>query len=364
MAKISKFLEAILLGTCLSFVIYKSGKCISRYASGPTGIDLSMEDGTFEIFPDFLLCGRLNATVLENCGITWSDYKSGIWSVSNGSKVCQDPNVLIEKARIKLEDIIEETIVQYEKGGEVAINSSNNANLWSLEYDPKIGICYRFSISPNTHNDSVVSIRFYRGSSARSVFFNSPGYFHSNPRRRSYRLKQPKIVMELSYDIFKALNHNDKPCNNAESYTSDTCFEELAYKESMKLLNCTWPFNMKSSRICKDFEKATKAKIIGEKYFKKRKHENCLVPCNQLKAVVDGNVWEGKSDGRDYVMFKFKENVKVFEAYYTYNGLSLIAEIGGYVGLFLGWSVQQLFEIPKKLADIKRCMPKELTIQN
>ena len=58
------------------------------------------------------------------------------------------------------------------------------------------------------------------------------------------------------------------------------------------------------------------------------------------------------------------ENVKVFKAYYTYDGLSLIAEIGGYVGLFLGWSVQQLFEIPKKLADIKRCMPQELTIQN
>ena len=37
-----------------------------------------------------------------------------------------------------------------------------------------------------------------------------------------------------------------------------------------------------------------------------------------------------------------KENIKVVRAHYLYSGLSLIAEIGGYVGLFLGISVIQV----------------------
>ena len=38
----------------------------------------------------------------------------------------------------------------------------------------------------------------------------------------------------------------------------------------------------------------------------------------------------------------FKENIKVTTGYYLYSELSLIAEIGGYVGLFLGVSINQI----------------------
>ena len=351
---LSKIFKALFLVSCLTFVIYKAGKCITRFVSGPTGIDLSMKDGTFDIFPDFTFCGRLNTTVLEECGLTWNDYsKLGKWSTSNGSEFCQDPNALIEKARIKLKNIIEETIIQFENS-EVTIDS-NKSEFWSMEYDPKGGTCYRFSIMPETHNDSVVSIKFYRGSTARTVYFNSPGYFHSDPRRRAFNFKNKNsTVIQLSYDIFKTLNHVNNPCNDTKAYTTDACFDALAYEESMKELNCTWPFNKKSFKICRDYDKAKKAKTIGEKYFK-NKYDQCLVPCINLETKADGNIWESsKNSGRKYIQFKFKENVKVFEAYYTYNELSLIAEIGGYVGLFLGWSVQQLFDIPKKFGFVKK----------
>ena len=44
---------------------------------------------------------------------------------------------------------------------------------------------------------------------------------------------------------------------------------------------------------------------------------------------------------------------KVFTAYYVYGWLSLIAEFGGYVGLFLGWSVYQVAEIPEQFQFFK-----------
>ena len=37
-----------------------------------------------------------------------------------------------------------------------------------------------------------------------------------------------------------------------------------------------------------------------------------------------------------------KSNIKVTQAHYLYSGLSMVAEIGGYVGLFLGVSFNKL----------------------
>ena len=41
----------------------------------------------------------------------------------------------------------------------------------------------------------------------------------------------------------------------------------------------------------------------------------------------------------------FKERIQKTESYYIYDGLTLIAEMGGYVGLFLGFSVNQIVQI-------------------
>ena len=38
----------------------------------------------------------------------------------------------------------------------------------------------------------------------------------------------------------------------------------------------------------------------------------------------------------------FPDRVKVVKSYKIYSGLALIAEIGGYVGLFLGVSINQI----------------------
>ena len=42
------------------------------------------------------------------------------------------------------------------------------------------------------------------------------------------------------------------------------------------------------------------------------------------------------------IQIGFEKIIKVTKGYYAYSELSLIAEIGGYVGLFLGVSVNQI----------------------
>ena len=90
---------------------------------------------------------------------------------------------------------------------------------------------------------------------------------------------------------------------------------------------------------------------IGKRYYK-RLVKNCPWSCRYLKAKIDGNVKQ-KLKNKLSIAFAFKPNVKVFKSYLVYNELSLIAEIGGYVGLFLGWSVYQLSDTLESWATTK-----------
>ena len=47
-----------------------------------------------------------------------------------------------------------------------------------------------------------------------------------------------------------------------------------------------------------------------------------------------------------------QENVKVGQAYYSYSPLSLMAEVGGHVGLFLGCAIIQVSQLPHLLVKL------------
>ena len=59
----------------------------------------------------------------------------------------------------------------------------------------------------------------------------------------------------------------------------------------------------------------------------------------------DGETYDGSS----YLKIYLKPTVKVQETIYDYTVLSLLAEIGGYTGLFLGASVANLTIIIEKI---------------
>ena len=61
--------------------------------------------------------------------------------------------------------------------------------------------------------------------------------------------------------------------------------------------------------------------------------DNCDSPCSFLK-MKSTLVKERPMKSKNEVIINFKEYIKVTEAYYLYSPLSLIAEVGGYVGLF------------------------------
>ena len=73
--------------------------------------------------------------------------------------------------------------------------------------------------------------------------------------------------------------------------------------------------------------------------------KECPYPCQFLKFSLTPVLYRLASTHKYYerfIEFKFDGHIKVTTSSYSYTALELLAELGGYVGLFLGLSVFDL----------------------
>ena len=142
---------------------------------------------------------------------------------------------------------------------------------------------------------------------------------------------------KFDYEVYHMLDYNNQPCqpyHEDHNYLRDECIDASIFKSSITLINCTKPFVKNKNHICTDQEHAKKARQASWETY------DCPNPCKYLKAsYTKGLQVKSKKKG---INFRFPKSIKSFKAYYAYSWLSLIAEVGGYVGLVLGWSFYQL----------------------
>ena len=81
---------------------------------------------------------------------------------------------------------------------------------------------------------------------------------------------------------------------------------------------------------------------MSENLFKKRSSiSQCLHPCTFVESKINSKVTVHNSK-EIQASIRFNRLIKVTKNYLAYTELELIAEIGSYIGLFLGLSVFQL----------------------
>ena len=124
----------------------------------------------------------------------------------------------------------------------------------------------------------------------------------------------------------------------------------------MSKFNCTTPWGPEKDHICKNETIGLNPQKLYESYFKFRNAsslQNCPKSCflmNIRFATEKTNIQtyiNGKRSG--VILFKFREIITVSSDHYSYIWLNFIAEVGGYVGLFLGYSVYQITDILDKI---------------
>ena len=77
--------------------------------------------------------------------------------------------------------------------------------------------------------------------------------------------------------------------------------------------------------------------------YDKTKYGHCIEPC-QFFSIATETAYIKDILNPEYakVNLNFEDIIKVSKSYYIFSGISMLGEIGGYVGLFLGVSVNQI----------------------
>ena len=73
----------------------------------------------------------------------------------------------------------------------------------------------------------------------------------------------------------------------------------------------------------------------------------CLEACSymSIKVTKAGEREEKELKNQGRLILSFRQKIHKTEAYYLYEGISLVADTGGFVGLFLGASVYQMADL-------------------
>ena len=119
----------------------------------------------------------------------------------------------------------------------------------------------------------------------------------------------------------------------------------------MEKVGCTTPFGFNTKNVCIEKEKREKAfKIYNSQKNKRNKIEDCQYPCNFIRSWLSVEQLRLNQTSKEFSL-NFDKFIKVTKAKYSYTELELLAELGGYVGLFLGLSVFHLSQAFDKILD-------------
>ena len=120
----------------------------------------------------------------------------------------------------------------------------------------------------------------------------------------------------------------------------------------MEQIGCTTPFGLELDNICTEKNKSLEANDFFMNILTNMEEvEECPYPCHFLTNRIRTTEYKDKTSNDSLIWLGFDKYIKVIKSNYSYTGLELLAELGGYVGLFLGISVFDLRRIFNKICN-------------
>ena len=120
-------------------------------------------------------------------------------------------------------------------------------------------------------------------------------------------------------------------------------------QESENEIGCTTPYNPDKSNICLEQNQANQAMNIFDDITiqnQTKARKLCPRPCQQYIIGFSNK----EISWSNSIRMEFPKYIRVSSSSYSYTLLELLAEVGGYVGLFLGVSINQISDLLTILA--------------
>ena len=167
----------------------------------------------------------------------------------------------------------------------------------------------------------------------------SPVFIYTYPVRQSQ--------YQSEYELHNRVEDREEPCIEDKYYSYDDCVQNEIEEQTISNYGCTTPFGPNKSNICTNITVGKRAHEMFHKLWSNLIQLHCKKSCRllytRLENIKDSVYATSKPKGK--VTLVMKDTVRTTNEIYLYSGLSLVAEVGGYVGLFLGVSVNQIADL-------------------
>ena len=168
-----------------------------------------------------------------------------------------------------------------------------------------------------------------------------------------YRLDMRKDFVLISYPMQYYVDYEVKismPRVDKRTTCKDRNFdEECVYDKFDNLIPkmtptfCTVPWSKNNSTVCAKEEDARIALAMAQK-IADVEIQNCENVCTSMPMVFTGGTAHSDLGPRPSITFNFQPVIRVNTEKYLYTFLNLFAEVGGYVGMMVGYSFMTFAE--------------------
>ena len=211
----------------------------------------------------------------------------------------------------------------------------------------EVAKCYTFKL--NTETYPVISVK--KGSPLVYMYVHGQGQLFE-PTRTS-RILIPfglPIWYKLKLSYNRQLSRDQNLCT-MDMNSFDACIHDYAHKEMMRAAKCRPLFLDLNETICQNFSDAQKAyRTYSEAFWNSSARSTfCTLPCHfynveierqtyslLLQMFSEDNGYLYRQNSKTWVDFHIPSLVEVAETQYSYEFPSLVAELGGWLGLFIG----------------------------
>ena len=272
-------------------------------------------------------------------------YKLGKW-IGSVNENCTNPKLLYESIVVKAENLIKEIEYAYfDDKKKFTISPLNQNSILTYNDIGKYGRCFTAKATESMIKKRIRKAEVKVLKNAR-VFIHHSSIYQTSRRTMAFLTKKgKKISVDVDYQIFEMLDYGGIPCVQEYDYNKDRCTHELLERKSIELFGCTSPFGPNKDQICTNERKSIQAYELYDETINEYS-TNCSMPCSFVSSeVITFREYDLSSNQTGVLKFEFEPVVKVTRGIYLYSVLSLIAEIGGYVGLFLGVSFNQITKL-------------------
>ena len=220
---------------------------------------------------------------------------------------------------------------------------ANESNYWKSIDLHQYGRCYTFIPDKDTIGVGISHLTFRLNDVVR-VFIHDRNIFSTVFQYFDYFKEVSKGKFLADIQISKNLNTEEAPCTNNLQYSFDSCNQNYLDKVLKSTFGCTTPFGISKDKICDNQTIGSEANFYTARFFKKGflKNNTCLEPCTYITVNLNE---AGINHQQFSLTIIMKQTAQVMESYYQYDGLSFLAETGGYIGLFTGISFYNLADV-------------------